>query len=156
MLEMEMCQTYLIVEDYKWWTFHFTISAVFIPPWYKNISRLKYLSCIDKLPWFQSFSVCVCRGSLGPLPLPAHLPGVAVGGSSHGLQGPVDARPLRHFQLFAGKPNDIFMEFLPPCVRSVLPAASSLCCTSTFRHSPTSNRSSLFVLSALAWGQVDL
>lgn len=43
---------------------------------------------------------------------------MAVGRSSHGLQGPVDAHPLRHFQLFAGKPNHIFVEFLPPRARS--------------------------------------
>lgn len=73
--------------------------------------------------WFPSFLIQVfwiilCRGALGALPVPAHLPGVAVGRSSHGLQGPVDAHPLRHFQLFAGKPNHIFIEFLPPRARS--------------------------------------
>lgn len=36
------------------------------------------------------------RGATGPLPVPAHLPGLAVGRSSYELQAPVDAHPLRH------------------------------------------------------------
>lgn len=101
---------------------------------------MKYLSCIDKIPstleCFQSFSVCVCRGSVGPLPVPAHLPSVAVGGTSHGLQGPVDARPLRHLQLFAGKPDDIFIELFPPPCALCAPTRQFAVLHLTFRHSP--------------------
>lgn len=97
----------------------------------------------------QSFPVCVCRGSVGPLPVPAHLPGVDVGRSSHGLQGPVDARPLRHLQLFAGKSDDMFIEFLPPrafCAPTGLSAVLRFICP----HSPSSNHWSLLLVSALA------
>lgn len=52
-----------------------------------------------------------CRGAAGPLPVPAHLPGVAVGWTPHGLQKPVDAHPLHYFQLSAGKIT-IFLAFL--------------------------------------------
>lgn len=97
-------------------------------------SRIKYLPYTDKLSsfWsvFNSFCVCVCRGSVGPLPVPAHLPGVAVGRSSHGLQGPVDARPLRHLQLFTGEPSDVFIDFLPP--HRILCPHQPVCCVA--RH----------------------
>ena len=49
------------------------------------------------------------RGAAGPLPVPAHLPGVAVGRTPYGLQEPVDAHPLRHLQLLSGELIDLFV-----------------------------------------------
>lgn len=59
------------------------------------------------------FFIYSLRGAAGALPVPAHLSGMAVGRSSYGLQETVDAHPLCHLQLLAGKPGDLFINCLP-------------------------------------------
>lgn len=58
---------------------------------------------------FDSSPLVVLRGSSGSVPVPARLPGLAVGRSSHGLQAAVDADPLRHLQLLAGELATMFL-----------------------------------------------
>lgn len=43
------------------------------------------------------------RGAHGAVPVCPGVPGVAVGRTTHGLQIPMDAHPLRHLQPPAGK-----------------------------------------------------
>lgn len=70
-------------------------------------SNYFFLLCSLLLNYHQNLLVLLFfRGPAGPLPVFAHLIGLVVGGTPHGLQVPVDANPLCHLQLPAGKSDE--------------------------------------------------